>query len=181
MGRTAKPRKRYVPKRVDIDATGTAMALATKLAPHQQAELVRPMRAAFERARAGTGGWQAWAGLADAMNVAEQLADAGICSDRMPEILAAQSALSELYARHQQRNSWTLRAAELAALDEGVLMHTIQLEHCTQGELRSAIFAVQRRMSQALAGNASPRALVCAGQLGAPKGTTTTHTHKAAA
>jgi len=167
MGATRKPRKRYVPRAVALDAADHAMALATKLRPGQRAELAGPLHRAFELARAGTGGSTAWCTLADGMNVAEQLAGrCGICSDRMPEIMAAQEALHTWHARHAQRGTWTLRADELRALDAGVLFHGIQLRYCTQGELRDAILAVQRHVQQALAGNASPRALVCIGALG---------------
>lgn len=170
MGATRKPRKRYVPKRVETDPVEAAIAQAGLLSPGQRQELGGPVQRAFERARQGTGGWPAWCELADGLNVAEQLALRGICSDRMPEIMAGQRALQSLHHRHEERNTWTLRAEEITALQTGVDFHLIQLAHCTQGELRDAIFAVQRRVSQALAGNASPSALVCVGAIGKKRG-----------
>ena len=112
MGATRKPRRRYVQRPVDLLAHDTAMALATVLRPSQRRELEVPAQAALDGLRTGSGGWPAWCALADALNVAEQLAQRGIASDRMPEILAAQAVLSELHARQAQRGSWTLRAAE---------------------------------------------------------------------
>lgn len=166
MARSKPPRKAYRPGYVDLMAHDTAAALATKLNGQQRHALGTPVTAALDGLRMGTGGWPAWCNLADGMNVAEQLAHRGICSDRLPEILAAQAALHELHTRQATRASWTLRAAELAALHTGVDFHLIQLQHCTQGEMRDAITAVQRRVAQALAGNAPKDARVCVGVLG---------------
>ena len=166
MPASSKPRKAYRPRPVDIDPTQLAIARAALVPQAQRAQLVAPVRRALDGLRTATGGWQAWCGMADAMNVAERLALAGIASDRMPEIQAAQAALQALHARHAATGSWTLRAAELKALDDGAFFHKVQLEHCTQGELHDAIQAVQRRVAQALAGNAPRDARVCVGQLG---------------
>lgn len=163
--RNRRPRKRYVPGRVDLDPVQTAIALASKLVPQQRAMLRQPLRVALEGLRTGAGGVAAWNGMADALNVAEQLALLGIASDRMPEIEAAQSALHAVHTRHAAMGSWTLRGAELQALRVGRFFHFVQLAYCTQGELRKAIQTVQRNVAQALAGNASPRAIVCIGAL----------------
>lgn len=171
MPRSHKPRKRYIPKRVDIDPVQMTIATASLLLPSQRHDLGDPMKRALEALRTGTGGWRAWSEMADAMNVAEQLALRGICSDRMPEIQAAQTALHDLYHRHAQRDSWTLRGTELQALDTGVFFAQLQLEYATQGEFRDSILAVQRRVSAALAGNAPRDALVCVGALGLPGNT----------
>jgi hypothetical protein len=166
MPASSKPRKAYRPRPVDVDPTQLAIARAALVPAPQRALLVRPVQQALDGLRTATGGWPAWRGMADAMNVAERLALAGIASDRMPEIQAAQAALQTLHARHATTGSWTLRSEELRALDDGAFFHRVQLEHCTQGELHDAIQAVQRRVAQALAGNAPRDARVCVGQLG---------------
>ena len=94
MPRSHRPRKRYIPKRVEIDTIGAAHARASLLPPASRADLVRPMRAALDRLRAGHGDWNAWCAIADCMNVAERLAEAGIASDRTAEFDAAQEALA---------------------------------------------------------------------------------------
>jgi hypothetical protein len=166
MGRSTKPRKAYRPRPVDADPTQLAIARAALIPPAQRTLLLRPLQHALDGLRTGTGGWAAWCGMADAMNVAEQLALRGIASDRMPEIQAAQAALQAVHTRQATRNTWTLRADELRALDEGAFFHRVQIKHCTQGEMADAIQAVQRRVSQALAGNAPRDARVCLGALG---------------
>ena len=165
MGNTRKPRKRYTQRRVEHDVVELAIAMATKLRPGQRASFRQPLRAALDGLRTGRGGWPAWNNMADAMNVGEQLALRGICSDRLPEILAAQEALHHIQRRQAERGSWTLRAAELTALRIGRFFHFVQIKHCSQGEMEHSIEAVQRRVSQALAGNAGRDAIVCVGRL----------------
>jgi hypothetical protein len=146
-----------------------AMSRAAALEDSQRRDLITPVRSALQGLRTGTGGWTAWSSLADAMNVAEQLCSLGIASDRTAAIDAAQAALAEVHARHAARQSWTLRATELQALEEAVLIHGIQLRFASQGEVSDAIKTVQRRVAAALAGNASPKARVCVGVLGTPE------------
>ena len=155
-----KPRKQYRPRPVSLDPVADAIARATVLRPEQVASLAGPVERAWLDLRTGTQPDHAWRDLADAMNVAEQLADAGIASDRMPEILTAQEALADLAARHNSTGSWTLRSHELRRIEAALEFHGIQLDHCTQGEMADAIRAVKRKVAQAIAGNASKRASV---------------------
>jgi hypothetical protein len=172
MPRSHKPRKRYIPKRVEIDTIGLAHARASLLQPAQRRDLVLPMQSAFERLRAGQGTAPDWCNLADAMNVAERLAEINIASDRMPEFNSAQAVLAELHQRAQQRGSYTMRGPEIATLAAAVELHEVQLEVCTQGEAAQAITTVKRCIAAALAGNASPTALICVGGLGPQQGAT---------
>jgi hypothetical protein len=104
--------------------------------------------------RLGKGSREAWADLAGRLNVAEELARAGIASDQVDTFSAALQALAAVHKRaHGCAASWTLRGPEIAALDDGLWMHRVQLQHCSQGELEHARQRVQRRMQQALAGN----------------------------
>lgn len=175
MGSTRKPRKAYRPHRVDLDPMDLATARAGLLMPSQKATLAGPVRAALDHLRRCSQPWQAWCNLADAMNVAEQLALRNIASDRLPEFHAAQQVLHDVYHRHAARGTWAMRAQELAALDFAVALHVIQLDHCTQGELADSIQAVQRRVAQALKGNAPKDARVCVGQIGNKNPDTNTH------
>lgn len=167
MPRSHKPRKRYIPKRVEIDTMGAAHARASLIPHAERRTLVEPVRGALDRLRRGVGDWGAWCSLADALKVAERLAQLGIASDRQAEFDAAQAALATLHERVQATRSWTLRGEEIKALADGVELHEVQLEVCTQGELAEAITTVKRCVTQALAGNAPKAARVCvAGALG---------------
>lgn len=172
MPRSAKPRKAYRAKPVHLGQVDAVIAYTALLPKAERLKLQVPMENAWAAMRTGSRDSAPWCNLADAMNVAEQLAERGICSDRLPELKAAQSALHAVHTRQCDTGSWTLRGTEISALELGVDLHRIQLHHATQGEVRDAIQAVQRRMSQALAGNASPTALICVGPLGRAGGAT---------
>lgn len=175
MPRNHRPRKRYVPKRMDWDPVSTAIARATLLMDQQRTELSAPLAAAMAAMKAGRGTMQHWCDMADALNVSERLCELGLCSDRTQAVQQGQAALAELHQRHAQRGAWTLRAAEIRALegpghadtDElGALqVHAIQLQHATQGEVAEAIARAANGVRQALAGNAPTNACICVGAI----------------
>jgi len=169
MPKPRKPRKAYRPRRISLDPVEEAVAGAGKMPAHQRVAFVRLLQQAVDGLRDGSGGAAAWCQLADGLNVAEQLALAGICSDRLGEVLAAQEALSALHERQLHQHTYTLRASELAALREGVLFAQIQLEFVSQTEFIAARDKVVRKVQAALAGNASPKTIVCLGPLGTAK------------
>lgn len=166
MPRNHKPRRRYIPKRIDHDPVGLAMIRTALLTDAERQPLVQRMQDAFAAFRGGAGSWDAWAALADAMNVAEALSRRQIASDHGGTFEAGQRTLHALHQRHAERRSWTLYPAEITALDDACFVHEVQLRHCSAGELADAVATVQRRVAAALQGNASPRAIVC-GALGA--------------
>lgn len=166
MGRNRKPRKAYKPRPIDLDPVDMVKSGVAKLTLAQRLAFERDARTAFAGLRSATGGLHAWETVADAMNVSELLA-ANICSDRLPEFFAAQDALHELHSRVQAGGSWTMRAAEITALDFAVDLHVIQLQFCSQREMDDAIKTVKRKMQQALKGNAPRSARICVGALGA--------------
>ncbi len=103
-----------------------------------------------------------WRSCADALNVAEALADEGIASDAdsRGRIHDAQEVLSQVWMRHAAGGSWTMRGREIAALDDGLFIHRVQLDHCSMREYERAIESVRRKTQQALAGNAGPGTVV---------------------
>jgi hypothetical protein len=161
-----KPRKRYRPRTVRIDATQHAIDRVSVLDADQRAMLTQPLAAALEAFRSGRATLRHWCDLADACNVAEQLARQHIGGEPVVEVmLAAQQALAAVHARHQERGSWTLRGVELRALDDAEWLARWQLEQCSQGEIADAISTVKRRTAGALAGGVG-RGTVVVGMLG---------------
>ena len=158
---TKQPRKAYRPRFVDADPVGLALTMAAKLLPQQWAEAKAEMQASFDAFRTGCGSNDHWRHLADRLNVAEALAQMHIAGDHADTFERGQAALAAVHQRaHGAAKSWTLRGPELAALDDALFVHGVQLEHCSQGELQAAIGAVQRRVWQALQGNAGAGVLV---------------------
>jgi len=113
----------------------------------------------------GTNPAAAWSTLADSFNVAEVLCEMNIANDHAKTIDAAQEVLAELHRRHAEKNTWTMRAAEMQALEQAVVIHGIQLRFASQGEVANAIATVKRRLAAALAGNASPKTRMCIGNI----------------
>jgi hypothetical protein len=154
---------RHRPRPVLANPVALSIELAGKLPLEDQALLKRIVRQAFDGLRTGTEPGPAWRQLADALNIGEQLAALGICSDdaSRERIAAGQRALASVHGRHAQICSWTLRSAELLALDEAVWIHAIQLEHCSKGEFERAHTRAKNRLQQARAGNAPHGAIIC--------------------
>ena len=75
-----------------------------------------------------------------------------IASDHGETWERAQEALAAVHGRARAGGSFTLRGAELTALDDAAFVHGGQLEHCSQGELEQAIQRVKRRCAGALRG-----------------------------
>lgn len=167
MPRPAAPRKRYRPHPVRPDAVHLAADLVSVLSPQQQADLVRLMQQALDTLRRGAGGWAAWCGLADALNVAEALCARNIASNLIDKVVLGQCALRDLHQRVTAGRGWTLRGPEIAALDEACWVHEVQLRHASQGEVGAAIQRVQRVVRGANNGGAGGRH-VLVGQLALP-------------
>jgi len=166
MPRSHKPRKRYVPKHVRPDAHLHAIDRVATLLSTQRSALSVPMHAAFDAFRTGHGSARYWCDLADGCNVGEVLAELSIGSNLTPRFAAAQAALSAVHQRHTAGGSWTLRPAELVAIDEAVWAADVQLQHCSQGELHDAVHIVKQRTRGALAGGVGTSTIVCVGHLG---------------
>ncbi len=167
MPRSHKPRKRYIPKRIDCDPIDLAISRATVLTIGQRTLLTAPMHKSLEAFRTGKATRHDWANLADAMNVAEQLSALHIASDHGETWERAQATLAAVHDRVAAGGSFTLRGPELSALDDAVFVHGVQLEHCSQAELEQAILRVKRRVEGALQGNVGPGTRVLnAGGLG---------------
>jgi len=145
---------------VQIAIEGTAL-----LAPTDRIALQRICDQALDLFRRGQDAAAQWAILADALNVGESLTRLRICSDdaSVAKIDAAQQALAAVHQRHAERKTWAMRASELQALDDGIEIHRIQIDHCTVREYVEAVEATRRRLQAALAGNAPVGAVVCVG------------------
>lgn len=143
-----------------INPIEMAVHRVAKLSPAQRVELLAAGRHALEALGRGQGSVATWQQFADVLNIAEALAELQIAGNLASTIAHAQSALAALMDRVRAGRGWTLYAAELTALREGHWLYGVQLDHCSAGEHLRAIEVVRRRISGALAGNASPRTRV---------------------
>ena len=140
---------------VYINATAMAIESARKLRPEARTELQHIISVAFDEFRAGRDCANHWRTMADALNTAEMLSKAGIASDAESKarIDDAMRVLAAVHERQAERGSWTLRGPELQALDDGLWVARVQLEHCSLGEFERARKQVAQRIRHARAGN----------------------------
>lgn len=170
MPRNSKPRKAYRPKHVATDPVERAIAMVSVPPLQSQAALIGPIREALDNLRRGAGTVPDWNCLADAHNVALALAALRIANDHRDTLVAGCRALRDLSDRVNAGGSWTLRGPELAALQDAVEIHEIQLGLASQREIRDAIEAVQRTVRGVLSGSPPKGAHVAViGALGVPQ------------
>ena len=144
------------PKPVHLNAVARAITGAGKLPPADRQRVQAAMTQTLADFRSGHRCEHAWPVMVDALNVAESLAVGGICSDAdsRARIDAGLTVLANVIDRQRGRGSWTLYPLELAALDEAIWLHNVQLDHCSFREYEGAIERTRQRAQQALAGNA---------------------------
>ena len=145
----SKPRKKYKPKGVRLDAitwvingfrniseTGDAV-LHLKIKNHESLECLRKGEAG--RIDIDT--------IIGAFNIAEALARMKIGDDYAKEIKAGQDALLNAAKRGVSRDDkFVLKAQELTAIVEAMLVHDAQLEITTIGELEKAMDIVAKEI-----------------------------------
>jgi len=145
----SKPRKKYKPKPVRLDAvtwvingfrnisqTGDAV-LHLKIKNHESLECLRKGEAT--RIDIDT--------IISAFNIAEALARMQIGDDYAKEIKAGQDALLAVAKRGVSRDEkFILKAQELTAIVETMLIHDAQLEITTIGELEKAMDIVAKEI-----------------------------------
>lgn len=161
------PRKAYRPRPVHLNAVQRAIEGSGLLPAHEVARIKLSLTLALQAFGCGEQCAMHWMTMADALNVAEGLADVGICSDdaSRERVAAGQAALAGVHTRHRERGSWTLYAAERQALDDALWLHGVQLGNCSFHEYERAVSATVERIRQARAGNAPRGAIVVEGAM----------------
>lgn len=154
-------RKHRAARRVMADPVRHAMQ-SVALLPAESIQVVKSgLAQALERFTAGRDCRLHWMTMADALNVAESLANLRICGDDGSRqiIERGMAVLAAVWERHLHRESWTLRYCEehqtheRELLDLALWMHGVQLEHCTFREYEQAIEMTANRVRGALAGS----------------------------
>lgn len=168
MAKTKKPRKAYRPKPVYTNVLDRARENAATLNPTEVARVVAVCTQAATLLRQGVEPAKQVDILADALNVAESIAELGICSDdeSVEAIAGAARALVAVATRARDTGSWTMHAAELRALDDGLERHAIQLRFVSRSEYDRAIDRTRAKLSAALRGQGHRQAMFLPGGFG---------------
>jgi hypothetical protein len=156
-----------IPSRPPLVARGpvaspvlTAIAGAAVMPADAQRRLVGPGFEALADLRSGRGSVAAWQQLADRLNLAEALCELRIANNLADTVQSAHAALAAVIQRAQAGRGWTLFGPEVKALDDALWIYQTQLSLCSLREHQRAEDIARNRISQALAGNASARAVV---------------------
>jgi hypothetical protein len=138
-----KRNKSYRPREILADPISWAIAGAHTLPTESQSALLAPIDAAIVLLKQGKATRDDWNVCAQALNLAEALAGAQIGSNLMPQIRAGHKALEQVAIRMIERGTSTCYAAELAAIDEAIVMYRCQVRVCTQAEMSRALARVK--------------------------------------
>lgn len=142
--------KKYVPKSVLADPLSWARAGVYLIPTHIKQDLKAHIEQAYTLMAQGKADRDVWCTLMQSLNIGEELCRLRICNDRWPEIDAAQNSLVDIAKRMLDGNA-TCKGAELTIIREGLDMHRIQINECTQAEFSKSVKQVMNRTKSAKA------------------------------
>lgn len=166
MSRAAKAAPLRRPRPVYVNAIEIALNGARRLSSSDALRSLAIAQHALDQLLLGAAGTDHWRSLADTANMAETLCAMGLCSGaKAEEVIAdAQQALAYAQQERAERKTWALRGQDREELRERlgwlIALHREQLARCSYREFEQAFVRTQRRMAQALAGNAPRGAIV---------------------
>jgi hypothetical protein len=139
-----KPRnKKYRPREIQTDPVTWAIAGVHKFPTETIAATFVPVDEAMLLLKLGKATREDWNVPCQSLNIAEALAGLRIGPNLMPQIRAGQEALSKIAQRMIGTGKATCYGAELAAIDEALVMYRVQMKVCTQGEFTRAVNRVK--------------------------------------
>jgi hypothetical protein len=114
---------------------------ASKLADHERARILQPVRIAFGKLREGTATEGDWATLASACNVAMAIELQGVVKGLREHLHSTELALASINKRAQDdegRYPYALHIAEIEQLETFVTVHAFQLSELCRSEYNKA-------------------------------------------
>jgi hypothetical protein len=155
MAKSKPPRKKYRPRECSTLSPWRAITNASLLPAAEAGRCAQVMWTAFDNLKRGQDPATQIDILADVLNIAENLADVGICSDETSRQLInwAQLCLVEITQRLHASGTSALRSQEIRVIDEGLTRYVIQLQNATHGEYEEALRRTVARMQAALRGD----------------------------
>ena len=163
MGKSTAPRRKYRPGQRVTNVIDYAIESARKLSPASVDRTLACIGVAFNDLKLGHHE-QAWRALADCANITEQLAVLHICSGEEPQAIieAGQRALHAINTRIAETNrSTALHAHEIAAIDDLIWLHALQLRNCSRREYDAAVTRTIDIVRQARCGNRDIKITPC--------------------
>jgi hypothetical protein len=138
-----KRNKKYRPREIQTDAISWAVAGVHTFPAETIATTFKPIGEAILLLKKGQATREDWNVPCQSLNIAEALAGLKIGPNLMPQIRAGQEALSKIAQRMIGTGKATCYGAELAAIDEALVMYRVQMKVCTQAEFSRAVNRVK--------------------------------------
>lgn len=150
--------RRVMKRKIMLDATQRALTSCRKLPDDAVHRLRKRAGQALLNLQHGEEPEQHWRELADLLNLARALSECGILSDAESRevIELGHDVLGIVWQRRKAAGVWAMNDGELASLNEALWRYCQQIALCSQREYREAYRRTERRIRQAIAGNAAP-------------------------
>jgi len=137
-----KRNKKYRPREVRGNALDWAIAGVHTFPVETQRDIMKVAMNGFNKLREGIASRDDWNLVCQALNVGEALCELHIGDNLIDDFHRGHEALHQIALRMLSGKSSTCYAHELAAINEALEMHKIQLQLCTQAEFSRAIVRV---------------------------------------
>jgi hypothetical protein len=141
----SKPRKKYKPKGVRMDALTWVISGFKKVAevPDAGTKLMLKNHVSFDEVREGRGDTHHVDNLISCVNMAEALAKRQLGRDWLPEIREAQDAIYQMAQRGISGKNFVFSGLELQAVETVLLLHDEQLRNCSVRTLELALVDIE--------------------------------------
>ena len=142
----SKPRKKYKPKGVRMDALSWVISGFKKVAevPDAGTKLMLKNHVSFDEIREGRGTTEHVDNLISCVNMAEALAKRQLGRDWLPEIGEAQDAIFAMAQRGVSGKNFVFTGEELKAVQTILELHDEQLRNCPVRTLELALEDIER-------------------------------------
>ena len=142
----SKPRRKYKPKGVRLDAMSWVLSGFKNVAdiPDAGTKLMLINHAAFDEIRAGRGDKDHVDLLIQMVNMTEALAKLQLGRDWLPEIAQAQNAVFSMAQRGISGKSFLFTGEELKIIQEVLELHDEQLRNCPVKLMEKALTEIAK-------------------------------------
>ena len=142
----SKPRKKYKPKGVRLDAMTWVISGFKKVAdvPDAGTKLLLRNHASFDEIRAGRGDKEHVDIMIHMVNMAEALAKLQLGRDWLPEIVQAQNAIYAMAQRGVSGKKFLFTGEELGIVQTILELHDEQLKNCPVRTMEEALDVIAK-------------------------------------
>lgn len=148
-----RPSQRAKEVKVLLNPVDTAISRAATPPLAEQQRVRKACLASFDIMRQGKMTKQEWFDLAEALNLAHQLARMGICSNHVDTIASAMEVMMAVQKRVKAGGNWTCYAQELDAVDLALKIYEIQMNRASVNEILEAGKRHENVVKGAMAGS----------------------------